>query len=94
MLHGLEKYDIVSTINKYNRQIIMKTNRVFAAFMAIAAFYLIGIVINSMFMRLTFNVNATQTPVWSGYGFLALLIAGITGQACVKIYRYLANQDD
>lgn len=67
--------------------------RFFAALMAVMAFYFAGIVLNCTILRMFFEKDMTQVPVWSGYGFLALLIAGIAGILSVKIYKYFCTHD-
>ena len=71
----------------------MEGKKFFAAFFAVLVFYFVGIVVNCTLMRMFFEQDMTQVPVWSGYGFLALLIAGIAGILSAKIYKYFCTHD-
>lgn len=67
--------------------------KICAAFFAVFMFYFIGIILNSTLMHMVFEKDMTQIPVWSGYGFLALLIAGVAGIISVKVYKYFCTHD-
>lgn len=71
----------------------MTGKKICAAFFAVLIFYFVGIILNCTLMRMFFEQDMTQVPVWSGYGFLALLIAGIAGILSVKTYKYFCTHD-
>lgn len=71
----------------------MEGKKIFAALMSVIMFYFVGIILNCTLMRMFFEKDMTQVPVWSGYGFLALLIAGVAGIMSVKTYKYFCTHD-
>ena len=51
------------------------SGKVCSAGLAIAMFYVLGILFNSILIKELFDAEPTKTPIWSGPGFMFAAIA-------------------
>jgi len=59
--------------------------------LALACFYFVGIVANSIIVEMIWKTDMTQTPIWSGAGFTFAIIAFFTYPLCKRVYE-IANK--